>query len=144
MRKKYYYSKDEKIVNCLLALCNWHDTAPESVDLGNWVCGTFACFGGHLAKWAEFQAMGVSVSLFYSSPTIRNFDDEQVFLSPGEVSKHLFGSMLFMRRESDTPYKSVLSDYQIVVQRLENQIAALSPPDHRASSRRRSKFNLSQ
>lgn len=49
--------------NLQIALLRWSQVLPERVlpALEVWRCGTQACFGGHLATWPEFQAIGIQV-----------------------------------------------------------------------------------
>lgn len=88
---------------------------PEQVvpELVSWVCGTQACFGGHLATWPEFQALGV--------------------LSPSEpfwkmmlVSEdtRLFGDARLFNARGAEGGRSV-SDHEVVVNRLRKNLARL-------------------
>lgn len=116
-------TKTQQIENCLLALANWSEVSPHSVNLRVWRCGTHACFGGHLATWPEFRAKGVRTnpegSPFMGAGT--------GFMWSVDVAQHLFGnSALFNARGLHADGGLRLSDHRVVVRRLENQIAALS------------------
>lgn len=113
-------TKDQQITNCILALCNWRDVAPKTVFLEIWVCGTFACFGGHLATWPEFKEMGVRACSASGVPEM-----SLPSLYGMQVAGHLFGCQsLFSNRRSGETSKG--SAHKLIVRRLENQIAKLS------------------
>lgn len=83
-------------------------------------CGTLACFGGHLAQWPEFQALGVQTDYWYGAPTTAAGD------SAPSVALALFGDeKLFNKRAghpadfSDTlARESIVTDHQLVANRL--------------------------
>ena len=104
--------------NTRLALALWKERVkPAQVvpDLRAWACGTQACFGGHLATWPEFRAMGVRADC-YGAPVLHGESLSQV---PWE----LFGNYgLFYSRED---WEREGTDYEVVVKRLETHIADL-------------------
>ena len=122
--------------NCELALRLWKERVkPEQVveGLRHYRCGTQACFGGHLATWPEFQAMGVRCRV-EGSPAITGLG------STLGVSAHLFGTpYLFVARQVDeehgdyTQYRypgaplddPEASDHEVITLRLKAQIRKL-------------------
>lgn len=119
---------EQKLQNCILALANWNDVSPRSVRLDSWRCGTHACFGGHLARWPEFKAMGVKADIADGAPQI---DTQDCLLDGSEVAEHLFGSstMFFaagFSRDDDLEDLREADDHRLVVNRLECQIARLT------------------
>ncbi len=113
-------TNDQKIVNCLLALCNWHDVLPMSVNLEMWKCGTQACFGGHLTTWPEFQAMGIAADCV-GGPIMA------AYFSPDKISQALFGGRyLFSYKGGCETDCLPRSDHATIVNRLEAQIEKLS------------------
>ena len=128
-------SPKQHLTNCQLALRLWEATPPESVAPGlrHYRCGTQACFGGHLATWPEFQAMGVSRRV-EGSPAITDIGWS------ANVSAHLFGTpYLFVARQVDeehgdyTQYRypgaplddPEASDHEVITLRLKAQIRKL-------------------
>jgi hypothetical protein len=112
-------SKTEKIENVLLAMMLWAEEKPESINLRNWRCGTQACFGGRLATWPEFKAQGVRRTS-RGAPHIEG---------TAFVAYHLFGhSSLFWIHgaASDDSSLGDVTDYEIIVNRLEAQIERLT------------------
>ena len=125
--------------NCKLALQLWQErVTPEMVNLDTWSsygrdCGTQACFGGWLATWPEFQAMGITQCP--ANTDNGNYRGEPLWFAKDltfgiEVGKELFGTSLFAGRvyichDDDTAEDPELSDYELVVDRLEKQIALL-------------------
>ena len=102
--------------NCELALRLWKERVkPEQVveGLRHYRCGTQACFGGHLATWPEFQAMGVTA---YDS--VPGYRGRMGF----NVAYELFGVRhLFCFRDA---YEEG-TDHEVVVRRLERRLAEL-------------------
>ena len=82
--------------NLKLAKRKWQEVQPRHVTPGlmfwRWEtdCGTLACFGGHLATWPEFQAMGVKVSDAGGRPAYDSLT-EDLHLEGLDVADHLFG-----------------------------------------------------
>jgi hypothetical protein len=144
--------------NSRLALRLWRERVkPDNVvgGLRRWLgeCGCHACFGGHLATWPEFQAMGVKRGpvgepdshSVYSLPRtdVEASTGELVSVYRGEpymdgvgdgipTGVHLFGASLFEPR-GDCVYDQdiwnahplYVSDYDLVVKRLQHNIARL-------------------
>lgn len=102
--------------NTKLAWALWMvRVTPEQVTpyLASWTCGTHACFGGHLATWPEFQAMGV---LSPSEPFWKS--------RLASEDTRLFGdARLFNARRAEGG-RSV-SDHEVVVNRLRKNLALL-------------------
>lgn len=87
---------------------------PATVDLENWQsdCGTFACFGGHLATWPEFQLMGVYPNI-YEAPAIG-----YPATSGHGVALQLFGDAdLF---DQDREYTK--SHYEVILDRIDARL----------------------
>ena len=106
----------QQLDNTELALRLWLErVTPEQVNLERWTCGTQACFGGHLATWPEFQALGVRADC-YGAPRLGD-------LQPLNVAQVLFGdcSLFCVQGFNETR----LTDYEKVVRRLEVQAAYL-------------------
>lgn len=118
-----YTTKDEQVVNCLLALCKWSKVPPRRVALELWTCGAKACFGGHLATWPEFNAMGVSAGS-EGAPRMRSPYNQTEFFYASRTSHRLFGDDLFDAHHFQEARD--LSDHALIVRRLENQIVALT------------------
>jgi hypothetical protein len=122
-------TKDQQMRNTLLALTNWHDVKPASVNLEHWRCGTHACFGGHLARWPEFKKLGVRRQGPSGAPYMRDdpnanvanylFGDRQLFYVRGSYGDDRDS----FKRDADGNYE--ISDYQLVVNRLERHAAKL-------------------
>lgn len=116
-------TKDQQIKNCLLALSIWAEVPPRRVKLDSWKCGTHACFGGHMATWPEFQAKGVFPDERDGAP--RMMGEDGLNVGTWTVAQHLFGNHeLFRVRFGIDPKR--LSDHELVVRRLEDQIVELS------------------
>jgi hypothetical protein len=129
---------ERQLQNCLLALLIWQqDVKPRHVDLGDWKCGTKACFGGHLTTWPEFRAKGVRSDREASppeeyagmsrdwgnAPVLVDQNGTKVATLPCTVASELFGDgSLF--RSSDG--EEGVSHHQQVVNRLQNQINRLA------------------
>lgn len=121
MRLKTDLSNDEQIVNCLLALSLWAEVPPECVNLGSWRCGTHACFGGHLATWPEFQAVGV-MATEEGAPT-----ENRLPFDSSNVAHCLFGDWNLFYAKGHYPIDlSSDTHHETIVRRLEQQIAVLS------------------
>ena len=123
-------SPEEQLQNTKLALSLWKSRViPERVvpRLESWTklapCGTQYCFGGHLTTWPEFKdKYGVR---FSDGGYIICSVVPHAFGWP-EISHYLFGCRnLFDSRNNFGDDVSVLSDYDVVTQRLTNQIAVL-------------------
>lgn len=115
-------SKEQQLANCKLALDIWKTRVdPESVVLHSWTCGSHACFGGHLATWPEFQAMGVKRSEYSGAPRIDgvHFEDDYLF-----GDNRMFDSR--DREEEKEQGIEDLLDYDMVIYRLERRIRELS------------------
>ena len=123
MKKTVLSNNDRHIVNCLLALCNWHEVHPRGVYLESWRCGTQACFGGHLATWPEFMEMGVFAGMG-ASPTMQNLSNPHYNSDALSVSMRLFGGDLFPSRLKEEPRH--MNAHRLIVRRLERQIVALT------------------
>ncbi len=124
--------------NLILARAKWVQTPAANVTpgLAAWSqdtvqpsCGVIACFGGHLATWPEFQAMGVRVST-HGSPHIPPKDDP---FSQGPegcmVAGVLFGRPTLFKSRGCCGYDNDdvdhLSDHALVLHRLDSAIAAV-------------------
>ena len=113
-------SPKQHLTNCQLALRLWEATPPEQVveGLRHYSCGTQACFGGHLATWPEFQAMGVEAS--EEGAPVLWFGD---YRYRGQmVAGALFGTEGLFRTRF---WQEEGADYEVVVQRLKVQIYRL-------------------
>ena len=134
---------EKYLANAELALKIWTDpdrVKRDHVDLDDWLngaaqsdpnsCGTLACFGGHLATWPEFNALGVG----------RGVEGAPIFQEPGtvtfsfgrRVAYSLFGdSSLFAVRldgeEGNLSHAELdgMSDHEVVTYRLQRHIAWL-------------------
>ncbi len=122
------------IDNLQLAREKWLQVPPEEVIPGllrwrsEWradagPCG-LACFGGHLAAWPEFQALGV-----YTGP---GGEPRMFGWGARQVSKTLFGSAwLFVPRnecEGDIDIDDMCTDHELVLRRIDKLIAQLQQP----------------
>lgn len=106
----------QQLGNTELARKLWLERVkPEQVKLDRWSCGTQACFGGHLATWPEFQAMGVRTDC-YGAPRMGD-------LSPLDVAEALFGDLSLFGGQGFAEMR--LTHYETVVKRLEVQAANL-------------------
>lgn len=129
--------------NLEMALVMWTAVDPESVDpgLGEWFCGTHACFGGHLATWEYFIEQGVNAYYGNSASERGLFDGEPVLqrtdcLATGTaVSRELFGEYGFFSPRGSTgmdekisrilgvhacdPDCEDISDHELVLRRIE-------------------------
>ena len=127
----------DHLANTELALRLWRERiTPEmvSVDLNSWgtPCGTTACFGGWLPTWPEFREMGVR-RLGATDGYLPYYYDYKTGKTrvSFEVAKLLFGDRhLFATRDHDAIGRRIeepkdLSDYALVVWRLERHIAKL-------------------
>lgn len=123
-------SKDQQIVNCLLALSLWAEIPPRAVNLDKWTCGTQACFGGHLATWPEFQAMGVRPRLKADDDHGAGapvFDEQSGALESWRVAEHLFGERHIFYAKGFFPSDNEIdTHHRTIVNRLERQIERLS------------------
>ena len=112
----------QQLDNCKLALKLWLERVkPEQVikGLALYRCGTQACFGGHLATWPEFQAMGVAESEEEGAP--------ELWLSPYCYRGQMVAGALFDTEGlfSTRGREEEGTDYEVVVQRLKVQIYRL-------------------
>ena len=123
MKKPNYASRlsaAKQLENLDLAERLWRErVTPEQVDLGHWACGTQACFGGHLATWPEFQAMGVGVG----GGVENRYPEIQAIEALGtKVAEYLFGDeSLFYAAVEPTEG----TDYDMVLMRIAKRRAEL-------------------
>lgn len=115
--------------NLLLARRLWVERVkPEDVVpyLSEWTCGTQACFGGHLASWPEFQAMGLAHPVrFRPSLSVRLTGGTSVLEGANIVPRYLFGeNWVFYPREPEEDEGE--SDYQVVLNRIDRTLSAHS------------------
>jgi hypothetical protein len=135
------FTPEQQLANLKLALRLWQERAnPDNVDLNDWchfdgpdgACGSTACFGGHLATWPEFQAMGVIPDPESGAPRFADDPESSSFT----VSRVLFGnSSLFDPRhafaDGDDAWAQtsegdlVYTDYDLVQLRLQRRISQL-------------------
>ncbi|WCD44248.1 hypothetical protein Lumi_109 [Xylophilus phage Lumi] len=136
-QKRYWLS------NCCLALKLWQERVKADQvfpNLRRWRCGTQACFGGWVATWPEFQALGVDTYETDDPGSNRSgkpyMVDGSFFLTDYGLSQHLFGhrDMFCPSVEEDMDamdpdlfeIKPVgMHDYNVVLFRLETQILNL-------------------
>jgi hypothetical protein len=121
---KDFYTKREQIELCILALMHWSKVRPVDVYLESWKCGTQACFGGHLATWDTFKALGVSN--FVGEPVVGT-GEQTIWAS--QIAALLFGDSCLPRlfsARSDEDWLRDFDDHQIIVNRLEKCIEELS------------------
>lgn len=122
------FTPQQQLENCKLALRLWKERVkPEQVTKGlnSWTCGTQACFGGWLATWPEFRALGI-VPDGQGAPIATEYETT---LASGSLSRILFGDrgMLFPcgLGPAGVAEENAASAYEAVVLRLEVRIAAL-------------------
>lgn len=115
-------NKDQQLANIALARELWLQVPPEQVvpGLGTWYCGTQACFGGHLARWPQFQALGVRLPTF-GSPLF-GLHAGRMF----RVDEVLFGDPRIFHERGEHPADegprnegSDIPDHEVVLRRLD-------------------------
>jgi hypothetical protein len=115
-------TRDQQIQNLILAAWRWSEVEPDDVNLQTFGCGSVACFGGHLQHWPEFNDMGI-IS-YDGSPRLAddlgNLGDGYLF---GDQTMFNGRDRLWDGPEADDEQ---LSDYDIVVRRLERRFEELS------------------
>lgn len=114
------FTPEQQLENIRLAARLWVDRVePRDVvkGLDVWVCGTQACFGGHLAAWPEFRALGVLVGPYGRPTTVWNLDAH-------ETAWALFGDEDLFAEAGDHPADGEVedfgySDHELVLARLD-------------------------
>lgn len=134
------FTREQQLANIDLAARLWGErVTPDKVveRLTVWasphpnMCGTQACFGGHLATWPEFRAMGVRTrkEAGEEDPVMRHGPDMDGVQWPYEVASVLFGDEQLFEPRGGHPagpsYDNApdsddgsISDYELVVNRL--------------------------
>jgi hypothetical protein len=123
--------------NLEMALVMWTAVDPTSVNLSEWRCGTHACFGGHVAMWEYFRALGVQqksregyhngVFQLHNEPYMCGTDTEQPTGSAFEVARRLFGNhdLFSARGDGDQDYRIFgelgerISDHELALRRID-------------------------
>lgn len=108
---------EQVIFNCNLAEKLWRERVkPAQVNLYIWVvtsddsvCGTIACFGGHIGKWPEFLALEGAYTYPDGMPDLRSTRDAEFAL---------FGNHWIFNSRSALEYNHEHDDYEIVLQRI--------------------------
>lgn len=125
MKLKIRTTLENKLEYSELALKKWRELDPKSVypSLARWrsTCGTQSCFGGHLATWPEFQALGILPDIKASFPCMLKKDGRLRY--PQKIASLLFGNPRIFQIKDSSEYS--LSDHEAIVQRLEHCISDL-------------------
>lgn len=139
------FTKQEQLDNCLLALNLWLTKVKPDQVVENLTaytqktdCGTLHCFGGWIAEWPEFQALGVFTDDYSVQLSIRGAEDVVGLLASSALfgTEKLFGGRGFCNLEvpkvgdskayyyRDSDHRG-LADWDLVVYRLKAQIQIL-------------------
>lgn len=127
---------DKQRDNLEMALVMWTAVDPETVwpGLGGFACGTYACFGGHVATWQYFIDQGVITIEDEDTRLDHDFlEGEPVMRTPEglingpSVSGELFGVDLFGWRNCRFDREvnggdyvpDNVTDHELVLRRLE-------------------------
>lgn len=122
-------NKDQQIANLKYALeVMWPKVDPATVLLTEWRCGTYACFGGHVAVDPYFKALGVWPG-HVGAPYMDLGPDQ---IGPERVGKRLFDDEDIFRSRffhpADPHRESGMPDHEIVRRRLEHALWKIQQP----------------